>query len=63
MSSVQQILHAFDRLSPREQAEVADEILRRISLHDLPPLDDSALIHLAGERFLELDRDESAGKR
>ena len=54
------ILNAFDTLSPVEQQEVAAEILRRSAKYgDLP---DAAFDELADELFRSYDAEEAAGR-
>jgi hypothetical protein len=59
-TSVRQLLESFDLLSERDQHEAADEILRRVTASDLPPLDDEALVEIAALTFRELDEREAA---
>ncbi len=57
-TAVQDVLHAFQRLSPDEQREAAAVILRCVAELDYPPLDDEALAQIADLSFQEYDARE-----
>ena len=58
----QAFLDSFERLSERDQHDVAAEILRRVMHADLPPLDDEALSEIAAMTFRDLDAREERWK-
>lgn len=55
--AAQELLAAFDALSPADQHEVANEILRRIPAPD--DLPEAALHELADELFRQYDAEET----
>jgi len=63
-TSVQQLISAFDLLSPTEKQEAATEIIRRMPEISYGELSDEALTEIADLTFQELDAREAedAGK-
>jgi hypothetical protein len=57
-AQVQEFLHSFDLLPEGAKRELADEILRRSLMMDVPPLSDEQLVGAAEEIFAQLDQDE-----
>ena len=58
IQTVQDLLQAFDALSPAEQQQVATEILRRWTPDE--PLPDTALDEMAAELLRGYDAEEAA---
>ena len=58
--AVEQLLATFDGLTEAEKHVAAVEVLRRASPAEDEPLTDEALVAIADELFLELDRQEAA---
>lgn len=59
MASVQQLISAFDVLSPTEKHEAAVEIIRRMGNLSMGELSDEALVEIADQTFQELDAREA----
>ncbi len=60
MTSARDLLDAVDRLPEAERVTFVAEILRRVSIVAIPPLEDVDLTLAAEELFLELDAREAA---
>jgi hypothetical protein len=58
-ASVQQLINAFDGLSPPEKHEAAIEIIRRMESLPSSDLTDEALTEIADLTFQELDAREA----
>lgn len=56
--SANQLLNAFDALSPDDRREVAAAVLRRVLVEAPTEVSDEALVMAAEELFLELDAAE-----
>ena len=61
--SVETLLESFDRLPDEAKREAASEIIRRSVKLNIPPLEDEALVEVAENVFLELDKHESEHAR
>jgi hypothetical protein len=59
-TAVQQLVEAFERLSPADQQEAATLILRSVAELENPPLDDEAIAQIADLSFQEYDAREAA---
>jgi hypothetical protein len=59
--AAQNILAAFDALDPKEQQQVAVEILRRSAATDTEELTGDVFDELAAEVFRQYDVEESSG--
>ena len=55
----QNILEAFNQLPDIEKHALASEIIKRMTLLDIPPLTDEALAEVADALFLEHDKTEA----
>jgi len=53
------LLNEFERLSLREQKDLAAEILRLCRKWDWPSVTYDELVQIAEDRFLALDREEA----
>ena len=56
----QNILQAFNQLPEVEKHELASEIVKQMTILDIPPLTDEALTEVADALFLEHDKTEAA---
>jgi hypothetical protein len=61
-TAVKHLIESFDRLSTIEKREAIREILRRSMNEPHEPLSDDALVEIAEESFLELDRQEATNE-
>jgi hypothetical protein len=57
------LLSEFERLSEREQKDLAAEILRLCRKWEWPALTDEELTQIAEERFLTLDMEEAGNAK
>ena len=57
--SVASLLESFERLPQDSKLEAASEILKRSAHLELPTLDEEALLEIADQVFLRLDKEES----
>jgi hypothetical protein len=58
-ASIETLLDSFDRLPDDDKRQAAAEILKRSVAMDLPALEDDALVEVADQVFLSLDREET----
>lgn len=56
----QNILEAFNQLPEIEKHAIASEIIKRVTLLDIPPLTDEAFTEIADTLFVEHDKMEAA---
>jgi DNA-directed RNA polymerase specialized sigma54-like protein len=61
-TAVKHLIESFEQLSTNEKREAVREILQRSVNEPHEPLSDDALIEIAEESFLELDRREAANE-
>ena len=57
--SVEAFLDSFERLPQEAKLEAASEILKRSAKFELQHLSDEALLQIADEVFLNLEKEES----
>lgn len=59
-ASLENILEAFNQLPEIEKHAIASEIIKQVTLLDIPPLTDEALTEVADALFVEHDKMEAA---